>query len=263
MARQARIALLAALAFAMITGMLFLDRIPQDPSYHSFADQRHIGGIPNCINVVSNVFFLLVGMYGIIFLRKARMQRSVALMYGMLFTGIVLTGIGSAYYHLSPNDHRLVWDRLPMTIIFMSFLAATIAERISMHAAQALLFPLVLAGIASICWWHYTEQQGNGDLRFYALVQFLPVLFIPLILLLFPSRTADPGTLPLFLAVAMYVIAKLFEHLDKELWSLTGFISGHSLKHIAASAATWCIVRMAIKRHSANTFPNNGVTSSQ
>lgn len=201
------------------------------------------------MNVLSNIFFVLVGLYGIFSLHKAIMPRNIVIMYGVLFAGITLTGAGSAYYHLVPGDGRLVWDRLPMTIVFMSFLSAIIGERISMRAGWLLLVPLLLAGVASVCWWHYTEKAGSGDLRFYALVQFLPMLFVPLILLLFPSRSSSDTSLLTF-AVISYIIAKLFEHFDKELLSATGFISGHSLKHVAAAVATWFIVQIAVKKYS-------------
>ena len=244
-----RIILLEGLALAIISAVLFFDRIPQDPSYHSFADQRHICGISNCMDVMTNIFFVIVGGYGLLFLTKSKMQRSMKVMYGTLFIGIILTGLGSAYYHLAPGNPRLVWDRIPMTIVFMSFLCATISERISMRAGQGLLVPLILAGIASVYWWHYTEQQGNGDLRMYAVVQFLPMLYIPLILLLFPSPTRDPGSRLLVLVVASYVIAKVCEHFDDEIFAFTGFISGHSLKHTMAAVATWFIVKMVVRKY--------------
>jgi hypothetical protein len=253
-----RIMLLEGVALAIIAGMLFLDRIPQDPSYHDFADKRHTCGIPNFMDVVSNIFFVMVGAYGLLFLRKSSMGRGLGVIYGVVFTGIALTGIGSAYYHLVPDNFRLVWDRLPMTIVFTSFLSATIYERISKRVGKGLLVPLLILGIASVYWWHYTEQQGNGDLRFYAAVQFLPMLLIPLILLLFPSPLPDPGTKALILVIIFYAIAKVFEHFDDEIFALTGFISGHSLKHIAAAAATWFIVRMTVKR-----YPDNRISHVQ
>ena len=36
---------------------LFIDAVPQDPRYHSFADTRAFRGIPNFFNVATNGFF--------------------------------------------------------------------------------------------------------------------------------------------------------------------------------------------------------------
>lgn len=32
------------------------------------------------------------------------------------YIGVAAVGFGSSYYHLEPNDARLVWDRLPVSI---------------------------------------------------------------------------------------------------------------------------------------------------
>jgi hypothetical protein len=64
-------------------------------------------------------------------------------------------------------------------------------------------------------------------------VQFLPVLLIPLLLLLYPRR----GSGGLWLALALYVLAKLLETIRRaSVRSAGGRISGHSLKHVAAAA---------------------------
>ena len=48
----------------------------------------------------------------------------------ILFLGILLTGFGSAYYHLDPTISTLFWDRLPMAVSFMAILAIGIEERV-------------------------------------------------------------------------------------------------------------------------------------
>lgn len=169
--------------------------------------------------------------------------------YGVLFAGILLTGLGSAYYHYNPNNDSLIYDRIPMTIVFMSLLSATIAELIDTRLGTRLLSLLVAIGVSSVLWWHYTESLGRGDLRLYGLVQYYPMLFIPLILLLFRSPTSNKGISCLIWAVVWYVIAKLLEKFDREIYSTLRFISGHSLKHLAAAVSTWYLVRLFEQKH--------------
>ncbi len=45
-----------------------------------------------------------------------------------------------------------------------------------------------------------------------------------------------------------YVLAKIFEALDREIFSLGGLVSGHTLKHLAAGAAAGVVVRMLLRR---------------
>ena len=100
----------------------------------------------------------------------------------VFFGGLLLTGFGSAYYHWEPGNARLAWDRLPLAITLMGLLAATIAERIGVKSGLWLLGPLVALAAGSVIYWHWTEQRGAGDLRLYALVQFYPLVAIPLML---------------------------------------------------------------------------------
>lgn len=255
MKHRTRLALLGFLTLAAIVIVGLLKPISQSHAFHSFADQRIIAGIPNFWNVMSNIPFVVIGIYGLILIGRSHIKRSVALIYAFLFIGILFTGIGSAYYHYNPNNDSLVYDRLPMTVVFMSFLAATISEYINGKAGLRLLFPLVIIGIFSVFWWHHTEQLGAGDLRLYLLVQFYPVIFIPLIIILFPS-TGNSQVLRMFIWIVLwYVVAKVLERFDKEVYNNFGFISGHSLKHLAAAVSTWYIVQL-FKRKFSSSFIN-------
>ncbi len=227
-----RLWIILSVAAIGVIGSLFVPRIPQDPSYHQFADDRTLLGIPNFWNVVTNIPFVLVGILGL-----ARVSKVVALRSGYLIIciGIVLVAVGSSYYHYAPSTTSLVWDRLPMTIVFMALFSAIIEDRVSNRAGRILLWPLIVVGAASVGYWHLSELQGNGDLRPYGLVQFLPMVLIPLILVLFPSRGLRTSFL--WWTLVIYALSKIAEHFDLRIFEMTGIISGHSVKHLLASLA--------------------------
>lgn len=233
--------LLLVLAGVAAVAVAFLfDPVPQDPAYHGFADTRTLLGIPNFWNVATNLPFLAVGALGL--LQQSRLASPpLATHYRTYCGAIALVAIGSAWYHLAPDNARLVWDRLPMTVAFMALFAAVIADRISWIAGRALLWPLVVAGIASIAWWIRGEAAGHGDLRAYGLVQFLPMLLVPLILVLW--RGEGIAAQRLWMALGAYAAAKLFEYFDAGLYAAGGLLSGHSLKHLAAALASGWVVR--------------------
>jgi len=231
--------LLIAVVAAATGGLLLVDPIAQDPGYHRFADARTILGIPNFWNVASNLPFLLAGVLALLQSRRIA-SPDLTVHYRILLLSIALVAFGSGWYHLSPSMPTLVWDRLPMTVAFMTLLSAVIADRISWLAGRALLWPLVVAGIASIAWWVRTENAGAGDLRPYALVQFLPMLVIPLVLLMW--RGEGLSSRRLWLALGVYVLAKAAEHFDAALFAATG-MGGHALKHLLAALAAWWILR--------------------
>jgi hypothetical protein len=245
--RRTRLYILAAVTLIASAALCFAPRIPLGLGYHDFADRRTILGIPNAFDVLSNGPFFLVGLWGIIFLLRRVNSRAFAesrerIPYFVFFAGVTLTGIGSACYHLAPGNTRLIWDLLPMTLSFVSILDATIVERISTRAGMWLLLPLMALGAASVAYWYIGELQGHGDLRFYLFVQFFPVLAIALMIGLFPARYSR--TQDLMVAFIFYVLAKLFELLDKPIYSLGGIVSGHALKHLTAGLACYWILRM-------------------
>jgi hypothetical protein len=253
MTRRARLGLLWALLGAAVLGALLARPIPQDPAYHHFADTRNLWGIPNAVNVLSNVVFVVVGALGMWSVWQSLSTGGVHFQspgewwpYAVFFGGFALTGVGSAYYHLAPGNETLVWDRLPLAMTLMGLFAATIVDRISVKAGLVLLGPLVAVGIASVLLWSAGERRGEGDLRLYALVQFYPMLAIPLMALLFPSRYTRGEDL--VVVVVIYGLAKAFELLDARLFALGSVVSGHTCKHVAAALSGYWLRRMLIKR---------------
>jgi hypothetical protein len=248
MSRNQRIALLLGIIVIVITATLFVPPIAQDPDYHNLSDRRVIVGIPNFGDVVSNVAFLEVGVLGLMCLYQIRedpsrlVDKRKAYPFVVIFVGTILIFIGSGYYHWSPSNETLVWDRLPIALTIMGILTMVIVERISVKVGVVLLLPLLVLGLASVAYWHMTEQAGHGDLRPYALVQFLSVLLILVILWLFPARYS--GTHYLMEMIGWYAVAKLFEFLDTAILEWTGgLISGHSLKHFASAWGIYALVR--------------------
>jgi hypothetical protein len=249
--RRTGVWVLAAFTILVAVGAALLPRIPQPQSYHDFADQRIFLGLSNFGAVVSNLLFALSGAWGLIFLfRKSQQARFIEprerWAYVLVFLGLLLTAVGSSFYHLAPDNARLVWDRLPMTLAFMGLVSAMISERLGVQSGFYLLPILLFIGVGSVLLWWYSETRGVGDLRPYAVVQVYAVLLLPVLLLL-PARYTRSWD---FAAVfALYVLAKAFETADRRIYSFDRHIvSGHTLKHLAAGAAGFWILGMLRKR---------------
>ena len=237
---QLKLAGLFLLAVVIIINVFSLDPIPQDVDYHSFADQSIRLSIPNFWNVVSNLGFLVAGSWGIY---KSINQKPIPILALVLSFGVTLTFLGSSYYHWHPSHSTLLWDRLPMTIIFMSFFVFIISQYISSRYKFLLLFVFLFIGTSSVYYWEYTELHGHGDLRPYAIVQFLPMILIPVILILFKNKhLPSRNIITIFL---WYLLAKGFEHFDEEVFQFD-FLSGHSLKHIFASISTYYMIKWTL-----------------
>ncbi|MCF8720749.1 ceramidase domain-containing protein [Nitrospina gracilis] len=247
MSHKTRVGILLAVTVFGVLVVFSFPPLAQDPDYHNFADTHSLLGIPNFGNVASNLMFVVVGAIGLVVLGRVsgRQDRfylpQERWMFAILFGGTVLIGLGSMYYHWSPGDATLLWDRLPMTVVFMSVFVVVLADRLGPRVGLAALGPLVFFGIATALYWDHTETLGQGDLRPYILVQFMPMILIPLLFFLFPPRYS--GSVAFVKVLAWYVVAKVFEHFDAWVYSGTaGMVSGHTLKHLIAGAALFFMI---------------------
>ena len=232
--------MLIGFTIGCVVAVFILPPIAQDPAYHQFADSRKILGIANFYNVISNFPFFILGLLGLyVILKKDKFISSDSAMLTLVI-GVIGIGIGSAYYHLNPTNATLVWDRIPMTITFMSFLSIVMGRYVNERWGALILMPLLLIGVASVISWYRSELAGAGDLRLYALVQFYPMIAVPLIIFMF--STPKSIRIKLMGVILFYAIAKIFEHEDVALFNSGEFVSGHTIKHLVASVSVFLIL---------------------
>lgn len=246
--RYWRYYILFLIAAGSILILLCVPPIHQDARYHEFADSRRFLGVPNFADVVSNAPFLIVGVAGIVLAACGRLT-GYSICWFTFFFGVSMVSFGSGYYHLNPNNDSLVWDRLPMTVGFIGLFMAVVSESVHPKLGATLLLPGLLLGAGSVIYWNWYD-----DLRFYAWVQYAPLVMLPALLALFPSRYSHRYML--FIALACYLLAKLFEVYDREVFViLGGAVSGHTIKHLWAAAGCLCILQMLRIREFLNVKP--------
>jgi hypothetical protein len=243
--------ILISTVFWCIFMIVFVPPVPQSQKYHEFADRRSLRQlipslsflkISNALDVLSNIPFLIVGLYGLYLLLSPKTIKFLTSFekfgWVIFFISIAFVCIGSAYYHLKPSNGTLVWDRLPMTVGFSSLLGLLIDERINPVLGKSIFPFLIISGFASCAYWYYRD-----DLRPYILVQFFPMIYIPILLLI--SSPVYSHTPYYIYACVLYTLAKVSEVGDKLVFRLTSkTISGHTLKHILSALAIAVILYM-------------------
>jgi len=221
--------------------------IAQPADYHDFADQDAVFGIAHFADVISNLGFALVALWGWAHILPGRRNPAIAAGgtgYRLFLAGLLLTAIGSSYYHLAPDNARLVWDRLPIALACGGLLAGVWGDVRQKDSGLAAW--LALAAIASVAWWYFTDLSGIGDLRPYLLLQALPIVLIPLWQWIYKMPRAD--RLAFGSALAIYVVAKFAELNDHEIGAALGALTGHTLKHLLATIAAALIVGRLVRR---------------
>jgi hypothetical protein len=219
--------------------------ITQWASYHQFADARPWGLLPHAANVLSNLPFAVIGVWALWRLTG----RPGMLAWRMFAAAITLTAIGSSVYHWQPDNAGLVVDRLPIAWACAALLCAFLAERVDARWASARSLVLaVLVSSLTVAWWAVGEAHGQGDLRPYVFVQFLPMLLIPaaLVLNMHPVSSRALPASAWWTALALYGLAKALEAADHNVLEALGVVSGHSLKHLLAAGTAGWLLRAAV-----------------
>jgi len=198
-----------------------------------YVDTRAWLGLHNAGDVLSNLAFFAMGVWG---LARLRSRNDAPAGTRWFFAGLILTCVGSSFYHLDPDaPQRLVADRLGMAVAFAGFLGIAASERISTRAGEAVVVLMTVAGLLA-AW------VARENLTPWAVVQYggmAAAVGLALTRPLSGTRGVPLGGVLLF-----YVLAKLFELGDAAVFEATGhLVSGHTLKHLTAALAAWPVIR--------------------
>jgi hypothetical protein len=245
-----------ALFISTITMILvWYGPVVQPSHYHEFADQRSWMNIPHFMDVMSNLPFLFVGIWGFAVASRSASSYAARSAWQVFFIAVAFTCVGSSFYHWAPNDFGLFIDRLPIAWACASLSCALLAERSDARFAQAapLCFALFAATLSCV-YWYLTQRitQGQGDLRPYLFVQFLPMLLVPLCCIAFaPSALTRVSGPSWAVVLGLYAFAKGFEVFDHQILHTVHLISGHSIKHfLAAAAAAYLAHTLSVAKRS-------------
>lgn len=231
-----------AVTLLLAAAALYHGPIHQPDGYHDFADQSLLWGVPHFCDVTSNIGFALIAFWGWLGLSPNRDHAALRdgwTGYRLFLIGLFLTALGSTWYHLAPDNARLVWDRLPIALACGGLLAGVMGDVLHRDSSRDTAL-LALVAVASVAWWRHTDLAGAGDLRPYLLLQALPILLIPLWQGIHGAARAD--RLAFGAALGIYILAKAAELNDHALAAAFDPVTGHTLKHLLATAAALLIV---------------------
>ncbi|MEY4294715.1 MAG: hypothetical protein RLY82_403 [Pseudomonadota bacterium] len=209
---------------------------------HHFVDGRTWLGIPNAADVLSNLPFAVIGIWGLSL--QATTDKDSQPFLGrenfvltLFFIGLIFTAVGSMLYHLAPSDGTLLWDRAGMAFAFAGMLGVAASERVSARSGIWLGLGGLLTGAIALVVWSKTS-----DVLPWMVMQFGSLALI--LILAITRKHAKSLGVSLYTVVAWYLLAKVFESKDHAIFEATGqWVSGHTLKHLAAACAAWPIVR--------------------
>ncbi len=229
----------------------------------TLADIREWHGLPNALDVLSNLPFFAIGLWGLFRLHwldraHERVQVGPSQHHSLaeppadaldcawlFFAGLVLTAAGSVFYHLQPDALRLAADRAGMAVAFAGLVGMAVCERVSQRAGWPAAWFTLAAGLLAVAAYHEARNVMP-----WAVVQFGGMLLVLGMAWMRPVHRALG--LRLGWVISFYAVAKLFELGDAAIYEATAhWVSGHSLKHLAAALAAWPALQMlrTVERH--------------
>ena len=210
---------------------------------HPFVDARIFWGVPNAMDVLSNLPLGLAGLMGLLMLRGKQMSPPTRQAMAVFFGGLICACLGSSGYHWAPNASGLMLDRLGMAVTFAGALALALAERVGPTAAK-LALPVMLASAALSAALAYTL----GNVLPWGVVQFGGMALIAWAA--WQPRLDDALGVSFTVLIGLYAVAKLCELNDAALFHLSGeWISGHTLKHLVAALAAWPVIATLLRQN--------------
>ena len=223
---------------ALLTLLHFaISPLRQTTAYHQFVDVRVWCGVPRVGDVLSNGAILFSGLFAAYLLATARRCASVEKtdrIFVVFLIGVIGTALGSSFYHWAPSDARLVWDRLPMTIVLQASLALVMANRFGTALGEKFLCVLLPLGVLSVVWW-----ATFGDLLPYLVVRVGAGVCVMVVLLRGFAWRTDRWFV---VALALDPMLTWFERHDSDVfWWTQQLVSGHTVKHVLAGTALACV----------------------
>ena len=207
---------------------------------HPFVDARSFWGIPNALDVLSNLPFAVGGLWGLCWLRVSQqataLPRQARAAATVFFAGLVLTCLGSSYYHWAPTAWGLAIDRAGMAVAFAGVLGLVAVDKVSLRAAPVVWVSMLLAAALAI-----GINYAAGWVLPWVVVQFGGMAVV-----LWASRQHSISTgltVRWGVLIGLYALAKLLELGDEAVFhAAQGWVSGHTLKHVVASFAALPVI---------------------
>ncbi|CAN6865544.1 unnamed protein product [Brassica oleracea] len=239
--------LVGSLFICWLILMFFTPKVPLHSfRHHVFADKRNFMGVPNTLNVMTNFPFLIIGVLGFVLCLGGSFF-NISLKgeiwgWTLFYASISSLAFGSAYYHLKPDDNRIVWDTLPILIAYSSLFSSFLVERAGERVGLSCLVLLLFISVLSVAY-----ARVFNDLRLCLTFQLIPCLAIPVMTVLLPPKYTHSRFW--LLATAAHAVSKIEGLADSKIYNFNGYtISGHSLGHLCSALAMLLLTVMLLYR---------------
>lgn len=262
--RRCALVMLASMTLAVTMGLMAWGPIVMTASAHLYADKRVWLGVAGGVNVWVNAATFVAGAWGWQATRNSDWPLQLRTPWQLFHACAMVSAGAAALYHARPHDSLFVFTHVATASGFMMLTLGLLAERVhsrfgSLPICFAVLCGISLTGGAMLL---AQAQGGQLDMRPLLLLEIIPVLVIPAGALSLPGRSTR--VFDWVVVLTFYALAKLFETGDALVLEASGWISGHTLMHLALTAAVgWMAYCAALARSATGAAGERSGSASQ
>lgn len=243
--------MLASMSVAVAMGLLAWGPVELTAHAHRYADERAWLGVASAANVWVNAAMFAAGAWGWYVTRGSRWPLHLRTPWQLFQLHAMVSAAMAALYHARPHDSLFVVSHIATASSFVMLTLGLLAERVHARFGSRALCLMVLLGIA-LTGGAMLFAQALGaslDMRPLLLLEIIPVLVISAGALSLPGRST--GVFDWIVVLTLYALAKLLETGDAFIPQGSGWISGHTVMHLALSAAVGWMGYCAVLARSA------------
>jgi hypothetical protein len=235
--RRCALVMLVSLSLAAMMGVIAWGPILFTDAAHDYAGQRPWLGLADAANVLANAPMFFLGAWGWVATKASRWPAKLQAPWCLFHLFAMSSAVAAAVYHALPGDLLFVLSHVCMTSCFVVLTLGVLAERVDARFGTVGLCRLAILAVALAgCGMWIGRAAGGGlDMRPLILLQIIPVLLIPTGALGLPGSSTR--AFDWIIVLALYAFAKLLEAGDETIFRATGWLSGHTLMHLALAAA--------------------------
>lgn len=262
--RRCALVMLASMTLAVTMGLMAWGPVELTASAHRYADERAWFGMVGAANVWVNAVMFAAGAWGWYATRNSHWPLHLRTPWQLFQLCAMAAAGAAALYHARPHDSLFVFTHVTTASGFVMLTFGLLAERVHSRFGSLPVCLMVLAGIVSTggAMLLAHAQGGHLDMRPLLLLEIIPVLVIPAGALSLPGRSTQ--VFDWVIVLTFYALAKLFETGDALVLEATGWISGHTLMHLALTAAVgWMAYCAALARSATDSAGERSGAASQ
>lgn len=226
-------------SLALILGLGSWALNPISAESFTFADEFYFLGIPNGKNVLSSLWFIVLGIYGLTCRPRFDLGRDVLVSMALACASLVFMGGFGAWYHFDPTPLTRLGAHLAMALVVMNSAYALTSAQLPLKGTWWLFAASQLIAILTSIYEYMYDDKRH--------LLMSKVFLLLLILFSFVRIWKVSYSKYLIRCLSLFLLSFICDFYDEEICSFSAYqISGHTAQHLLWTIAGLSLLKFFI-----------------